>query len=257
MWWFQSCIDPKQLLLEKNIDAGNGTSGNDISIVHVQIWEFVLDSAGLSNLLSLFPDLSTALDTTFRNAVDRVTKPGFHYLKEKVVIAEALFGDIPGLTKEERDKFVALIKRAGSSKELKENLRDLPQEPSSVWTKFKSFFSSKEQIPAYIEDATFQIGSMTDKEFLVALQEKVFKEPILNQLVQDVVAEARGHIQESMEKALSRLYSQAHDIKQQVMYHQAQVEANNQDQQRRASARLDWINDIKKFQAHADQGYVL
>ena len=92
--------------------------------------------------------------------------------------------------------------------------------------------------------------------FLGALQEKVSKEPLLEQLAQDVVAEVHAHLREFMRQQLPRLYSSVHNIKQKKMYHQVGVEANDQDQKRRQSLRNDWFDEVKMTQAQANPGYV-
>jgi len=92
--------------------------------------------------------------------------------------------------------------------------------------------------------------------FLAALQEKVSKEPLLKQLAQDVVVEVHAHLQEFMRQQLPKLYSHAYDIKRKRIFHQIEVEANDQDQKRRRSSRNDWFNEIKTAQVQANPRYV-
>jgi len=107
-----------------------------------------------------------------------------------------------------------------------------------------------------INEAVQRSKDIQDWVFLAALQEKVSREPLLKQLAQDVVVEAHAHLQELMREQLPRLYSHAHNIKQKRMYHQIEVEANDQDQKRRRSSRNVLFNEIKVAQAQANPGYV-
>jgi len=173
------------------------------------------DSTILANLLALFPELHKELDLTFKDAVGRITKPGFQHSKERVFIAEVLF-----------------------------NKPDLVENDQREWTLVG------------INEAVQRSKDIQDWAFLAALPEKVSKEPLLKQLAQDVVVEAHAHLQEFMRQRLPRLYSHVHDIKQKRLYHQIEVEANDQDQKRRQSSRNDWFNEIKMARAQANPGYV-
>lgn len=176
-----------------------------------------LDSTSLVNLLALFPELHKELDLTFKDVISRITKPGFQHSKERVFIAEAFFNKKP----------------------------DLAENDQREWTLEN------------INEAVQKSRDIEDWTFLAALQEKVSKEPLLNQLAQDVVVEAHTHLQELMRQQLPRLYSCAYDIKRKKMYHQIKAEANSQDQKRRKLSRDYWFDEIKMAQAQANPGYFL
>jgi hypothetical protein len=221
----------------------------------------VSDSTSLANLLVLFPGLQKELDVTLKDALGRVKKTGFQRSKERVIIAEAFFNKEPGIAENDRRELVALIKDAGDSKELKTRLKGWESSstggPSSIFSVLKSVFVSKEQTSKSVDDAARRSRDIKDSDFLAALPEKVSKEPLLEQLVQDVVAEAHGYFREFMTQRLPRLYSRVHDIRQQMVYRQVELGANEQDQGRKVSSRSIWFDEIKMAQAQANPGYVL
>jgi len=210
----------------------------------------------------LFPELQKELDLVFKEAVGRISKPGFQHSKEQVIIAEVFFNKKSDLAENDRRELVALIKAAGSSRELKGHLRNWESPSSGGLSSFLpgsllSLFHSKEWTSESIDEAVRKSRDIGDWVFLTGLQEKVLKEPLLQQLAQDVMAEAYAHLQAFMRHRLPRLYSRAQDIKQKRMYHQVEAEANDQDQKRRKSSRNDWFDEIKIAQAQANPGYVL
>ena len=213
------------------------------------------------NFLALFPDLQNELDLAFEEATGRITRSGFQRSKEKVIIVEVFFDKKPDLAENDRRELVALVKEIGGSKELKARLKNWESPStgllSSLLSGFTSFFSLKEWTSGSIKEAVRQSKDTLDWVFLAALQEKVSKEPLLNQLAQDVVVEAHTHLQELMRQQLPRLYSRAYDIKQKKMYHQIEAEANSQDQKRRKLSRDYWFDEIKMAQAQANPGYFL
>ena len=213
------------------------------------------------NLLALFPDLQNELELAFKEATSRIARPGFQCSKEKVIIVEVFFDDKPGLADNERREVVALVKATGGSKELKGRLKDWesPQTGvlSSLLSGFASFFHLKEWTSASINKAARKSRDTQDWVFLAALQEKVLKEPLLEQLAQDVMVEAHAHLCDFMKQRLPKLYSCAGNIKQRTMFHQVEAEANDQDQKRRALSRSDWFDGIKIAQAQVNPGYVL
>jgi hypothetical protein len=221
-----------------------------------------LDSISLANLLVFFPGIQDGLDAALKDAMDKVAKPGFQHSKERFILAEVFLANMPNLKQDVRKNLVALIEGAGNFKELKDHLKNWESSTSttggssSFWTSVISFFSSKEQTSKYFEEAASQSRNMKDKEFLATLLVKVSKEPLLEQLAQDVITKAHGYFQEFMKRRLPRLHSQAHVIKRQTMYHQVDAEANDQDQKRRVSARSNWFNEIKTGQPQVDSGYV-
>ena len=213
----------------------------------------------------MFPELHRELDLVFKDAVGRITKPGFQHSKERVIIAEVFFNKKPDLAENDRRELVALIKDAGSSKELKTRLRNWESPstgglssflPVSLFSGFGSLFHLKEWTSDSINEAVGRSRDIPDRVFLATLQEKVSKEPLLEQLAQDVVVEAHAHLREFLRQRLPRFYSCAHDIKQRRMHYQVEAEANDQDQKRRESSRNDWFDEIKMAQAQANPGYV-
>ena len=206
----------------------------------------------------MFPEIHKELDHTFKDAVGRITRPGFQHLKEQVIIAEVFFSKKPDLAENDRREIVALIKDAGSSKELKACLRNWESSTGGLSSFLpRSLFLLKEWISDGIDEAVQKSKEIQDFAFLGALQEKVLKEPLPNQLAQDVVAEAHAHLQGFIRWQLPRLYSSVHDIKQRKMYHQVEAEANDQDRKRREALRNDLFDKIKTTQAWANPGYVL
>ena len=223
------------------------------------------DSTSLGHLLALFPEIHKELDRTFKDAVGRISRPGFQHSKEQVIIAEVFFSKKPDLAENDRREILALIKDAGTSRELKTRLRNWESSstgglssflPRSLVSGFTSLFLLKEWTSDGINEAGRKSREIQDFEFLGALHEKVSREPLLNQLARDVVAEAHGHLREFMRQRLPRLYSSVHDIKRRRMYHHIEAEANDQDQKRRESLRNDLFDEIKTTQARENSGYV-
>ena len=91
-------------------------------------------------------------------------------------------------------------------------------------------------------------------EFLATLPEMVFQEPLLEQFAEEVVKDAHAHFREFLRQRLPRLYTRAHEIKQQMMYRQVELGEKKQDQERRASLRSDWVDEIKAAQPQANPG---
>ena len=149
-------------------------------------------------------------------------------------------------------KLIALINYAHDLKELKGNLKNWESfsagGPSSLRSGFTSNFASKEWTSVCIDEAVHKSKGTSDLAFLAALQEKVSKEPLLEQLAQDVVMEAHAHFWEVMRQCLPKLYSRAHNIKRKAMHYYIEAEANDQDQKRRALLRSSWIDEIKLAQ---------
>ena len=152
-----------------------------------------------------------------------------------------------------------LIKDAGDAREFKARLKDWesPTEGglSSIWSGFTSFFFSKESTSG-INEAVRKGRDIKDREFLAALQEKVFKEPLLEQLAQDVVKEAQMHFQGFIRNQLPKLHSRAHEIMQGRMRHQVEAQEKDQDQKRRALSRNVWFDAINIAQAQVVPEYV-
>jgi len=121
----------------------------------------------------------------------------------------------------------------------------------------KSLFVSQEQTSKSVDEAVRRSRDTKDWEFLKALPEKVSKEPLLEQLTQDVVKEAHRYFREFMKQHLSRLCDRADGIKRQVMYRHIELAADEQDRKRRESSRSDWFNEIRMAQAQVNSGYVL
>ena len=153
-----------------------------------------------------------------------------------------------------------LIKDAGDSKELKARLKEWQSSTTgvlaSIFSRFTSFFGSQESASANITEAAHESKGIKDSEFLAALHEKMLKEPLLEQLVLDVVKEAHTHLREFTRGRLPRLHSQAHNIRRQLSYRQVEAMENNQEQNRRALSRNAWFDEIKMAQAQVVPGYV-
>jgi len=177
------------------------------------------------------------------------------------MVAEVFFNKNPGLPENNRRELIAFIKDVGNLKMLKAHLKDWEgSRVGSPWPfpstlKFLSVLG--DQTSKAVDEAVHQSRGTNDLEFLVALPKKVSKEPLLEQLAQDVVKGAHKHFQEFMEWHLQRLYSWAHEIKQQHMYHQVELGEKEQEQKRRASLRSNWVNEIKTAQAQVNPGCVL
>ena len=218
----------------------------------------VSDSTSPSNFLAIFPEIDKELDVTFKSVMSRAVKSGFRHSKERVIIAEVFFNKKPDLAEDDQRELIALIKDAGDLKELKGHLRNWESSstggPPSLWARITSLLGSKEWTSECVDEAAHESKGMQDWAFLATLQGKVSKEPLLEQLAQDVVTEAHTHFQDVMRQCLPRLYSRARDIKQNRVYHQVEAEANNQDRKRSASLRSDWIDGIKL--AQVDSGCV-
>lgn len=217
------------------------------------------DSTSLENLLTLFPDLRKELDLACKDALGKVAKPSFQHSKERVFIAEAFFNQKPDLAENDRKELLALIKDAGDPKVLKTRLKGWENStggPSSWFSAFKSIFFSKEETSKAVDDAAHRSKDTKDREFLAALQGKVTKEPLLEQLIQDVKMEAHTYFREFMKQRLPKLFSRAHDIQRQIMYRQVELGVNEEDKKRRDSLRNDWFNEIKMSQAQVNPGCV-
>jgi len=217
------------------------------------------DSTSPSNLLSFFPDIQKQLDSACKEVLAKVANPSFQYSKERVVIAETFFNENPHLSENDRKGVVALIMDVGSSRMLKSRLRDWegPAGGSSWFSTLKSLFVSKEQTSRIVDDAARRSRDMRDLDFLAALPEKVFREPLLEQFAQEAVKDAHAHFREFLKQRLPRLYSRADEIRQQAMYRQVELGEKKQDQERRASMRSDWVDEIKTAQTQANPGCVL
>ena len=188
-----------------------------------------------------------------------MTNSGFQSSKRRVIIAEVFLNKMHHLKEDDRKDLVAMIQDAGNFKELKAYLKHLESSTaasSSIWSSFKSFFPSKEQTSEFLDEAFGKSRNTKDREFLAMLPGKVSKEPLLEQLAQDVVTEAQESFQKFMKKHLPKLYSQVLEIKRQTIHHHIEAEANDQNKSRRLSARLDLFNEIQKSQPHMDSRYV-
>ena len=186
---------------------------------------------------------------------------GFQYSKEQVIIAEIFFNKNPSLPENDQRELITFIKDVGNLKMLKARLKD-QESPigGSLWpfpSTLKFLSVLKDQTSRAVDEAIQQSKDTNDLEFLAALPGKVSKEPLLEQLAQEVVKGAHKHFQEFMEWHLQRLYSHAHRIKQQAMYRQVELGEKEQDQKRRASLRSNWVNEIRAVQAQVNPGCVL
>jgi len=219
------------------------------------------DSTSIENLLLLFPEIQRELDVTFKDASRRVARTGFHRSKERIIIAEASFDRKPDIAENDRKEFVTLIKDAGDSRGLKARLKGWGSSftggSSSMWFGLKPPILSEGQVLEIIDGAVHQSRETSDHEFLAALPNKLSKEPLLEQLAQDVIVEAHGHFQEFLKNCLPRIYSCVHNIQQQSMYRQIELQANEQKQKGMASLRSDWFSEIKMAQCQVNSGYVL
>lgn len=217
------------------------------------------DSNGLANILAFLPELHKELDLASKDAVGKIFKPSFQRSKERLIIAEALFNKEPDLTENDQKELVALVKDAGSSKELKACLKDWESPPAgalSFFSRLISLFAGKEWTSDSIDEAVQKSRDLQDRVFLTDLQGKVSKNPLLEPLVQDTVTEAHAHLQEFMRQRLPRLYSHAHNIRQKAMHRQVEAEMSNQDQKRRVVLRSGWFDDIKMAQTQVNPGYI-
>jgi len=203
------------------------------------------------HLFSFFPDIQRQLDIACKEVLSKVANPSFQYLKEQVFIAEAFLNENHHLFENNQRELITIIKDVGSLRKFRSRLRDGPERGFSPST-LQSLFVSKEQTSRIVDDAACQSMDVKDFDFLAALPEKVSREPLLEQFAQEAMKSAYVHFQEFMKKRLPRLYSHAHEIKQQTMYRQVELGAKMQDQERRASMRADWINGIKTAQAQVN-----
>ena len=219
-----------------------------------------LGSTGLADHLALFPELQERLGDILQGALAKVASPGFQHSKEQVIIAEAFFNKKPDLLEDDRRAVVALIKGAGGLKELKTHLKDWETSmrgPSSSLPIPKPLFVLMGQTSKIVDGAAYQSRKISDQEFFVALPDKVLKEPLLHELVQGAVKEAHAYFQDVIKQCLQELYSTAQIIKWEKLYHQVEVEANDQDLKRRTSSRSDWFDEIKLAQPQVNLGYVV
>lgn len=189
----------------------------------------------------------------------RTAGSGFQHSKERVIVAEVALNKMPNLEEHAQRELIAQIKNADRLSQLKTHLKNLESSSagaSTIKSFLKSIFVSAGQASQIIEEATDRSKKTNDWEFLAALKEKVAKYPLLEQLAQGVVTEAHKYFQKFMKQRFQRLCLRAQDIKQQTMYHQVEAEVEDQDRQRRKSARSNWLNEIKIAQAQVDPGYV-
>ena len=220
------------------------------------------DSTSPSNFLAFFPDIQKQLDITCKEVLGKVANPSFQYSKERVVIAETFFNENHHLSENDRREIIALIKDVGSSRMLRSRLKDWEGSAggSSSWlsiSTLKTLFTSKEQTSRIVDDAARRSRDIKDLDFLAALPEMVFREPLLEQFAQEALKDAHAYFREFMRQRLPRLYSRAHDIKQQVMYRQVELGEKKQDQERRASMKSDWVNEIRTAQTQVNPRCVL
>jgi len=189
-----------------------------------------------------------------------VARTGFYRSKERIIIAEAFFDRKPDVAENDRKELLALIKDAGDSRVLKTRLKGWESSStggsSSAWFGFKPPILSEGQALGIIDGAVRQSRETSDHEFLTALPNKLSKEPLLEQLAQDVIVEVHGHFQEFLEHRLPHLYSHIHNIQQKAMYRQVELETNEQKQKGKASSRSNWFNEIKMAQGQVNPGYV-
>ena len=177
-----------------------------------------------------------------------------------MIIAEVALNKMPNLEKHAQRELIAQIKNADRLSQLKTHLKNLESSSagaSIIRSFLKYMFVSAGQASQIIEEATDRSKRTKDWVFLAALEGKVAKEPLLEQLAQGVVTEAHKYFQEFMKQHFPRLCSRAQGIKQQTIYHHVEAEVEDQDRQRRESARSNWFNEIKMAQAQVDPGYVL
>jgi len=216
------------------------------------------DPTSLKNLLENSPELRKELDITLRDALAKVDRHRFQCLKEQVIIAEAFFNEKPDLPEDDQRAVVALIKDGGDLKELKTHLKGWGTSAggqSSFISMVKSFFTPKEQTPRTNDGATRQTKRICDWEFLATLPDKVSKEPLLQHLVKDTVAEAHRYFQEFLKQRLPKLCTFIQGRRQKMIYHKIELEANAQNQKRQESSRNDWFDGIKLAQPQMNVGY--
>jgi len=217
-----------------------------------------LDLTSLVNLLATSPEVRKELDITLWDALAKVDRHQFQHLKEQVIVAEAFFNEKPDLSEDDQRAVVTLIKDGGDLKELKTYLKGWGTSTgglSSFLSTVKSIFTPKGQTSRTIDGATRQTRAIHDWEFLATLPDKVSKEPLLEQLVKDTVAEAHGYFQDFLKQHLPKLCSFIQDHRQKMIYCQIELEANSQDQKRRESSRNDWFDEIKLAQPQMNVGY--
>jgi hypothetical protein len=219
------------------------------------------DPSNFANIVAFFPELERELDDTLKDAFSKVARPGFHHLKDQVIVAKAFLSERPNLAKEYQRELVALIRDAGDLKTLKAHLKGWETSStagsSSILSVLTSFLFSKEQTSRIVDTAARRSKDTKDFEFLATLPEKVSKEPLLDQLTQDAMIEVYGYLQEFIQHCLPRLCSHVHDIKQKAMYHQVELRANKEDQQRKMSSRRDLFDELKVAQTHVNLKCVL
>ena len=209
-----------------------------------------LDSAGLQNLFLLFPELHKEFEIFCEDALRKVAKSGFQESKERVIIAEAFFNEMPGLAENDRRRLIALIEDAGGSRTLNTCLRDQNIFTQNLLSWLKEWASKT------LNEAVRRSKDTKDQEFLAVLPGKVSEEPLLEPLAQHVMKEAHRYYRDFIKQRLCRLYLHAHEIKQRAMHRQVELGVDEQDQKRRVSLRNDWFNEIKVAQAQPDPGYV-
>ena len=220
---------------------------------------FVADSTNLANLLVLFPEIHKELDIVCKDALSKVARLDFQYSKEQVTIAEAIFNANPDLLENDRRQLVTLIKDAGSSRMLKTCLKDWETSMRGLLSQssVKSTHVPEGQISKIVDEAIHQSRDVGGLEFFAALPGKVSKEPLLEQLTQDVVKDVHRCFREFMEGCLPGLYFRANKIKQKMMYHQVELRGREHDHVRGVSLRSDWVHGIRTAQAQTKSGCVL
>ena len=259
----RSFLDPKGFSPETNgANTEDAASGSVPSFLcfRTEVSRLASDSTSIENLLVLFPEIRRELDIAFKDALRRVARTGFYRSKERIIIAEAFFDRKPDIPENDRKELVALIKDAGDSKALKTHLKGWESSStgglSSTWFGLKPLLLPEGQAPGIVDGAVRRSRETSDHEFLAALPDKLFKEPLLEQLAQDVIVEAHGHFQEFLKHRLPHLYSRVYNIQQQKVYRQVELQANEQKQKGKASSRSDWFNEIKMAQGQANLGYI-
>lgn len=183
-----------------------------------------------------------------------MANPSFQYSKERVFIAEAFFKENRHLSENDRGELITLIKDVGNSRILRNRLNERGQSSWFSLSTLKSLFVSREQTSRIVDDASHWSRDTKDLDFLAALPEKVFREPLLEQFAQEAMNDAYVHFREFMRQRLPRLYSRAHEIKQHAMYRQVELGEKKQDQERRASMTSDWVNEIRAAQTQVSPG---
>ena len=191
-----------------------------------------------------------------------MANPSFQYSKERVFIAEAFFNENHHLSENDQRELITLIKDVGSSRMFRSRLRERegPERGQSSWfslSTLKSLFVSKEHTSKIVDDAAHRSREVKDLDFLATLPEKVFREPLLEQFAQEAMNDAYVHFRDFMKQRLPRLYSRAHEIRQQSMHRQVELGEKKQDQERRAAMRSDWVNEIRTAQTQVNPRCVL